>query len=65
MTANEVAPQQSERVEASSRATVRFFARNDNESSTGLLEEGTQALSLPLDPIPIIGCENLGTTRYN
>ena len=44
--------QQSDRVEASSSATVRFFARNDEESSTGLLGEGTQAPSLPPDPIP-------------
>ena len=44
--------QQSDRLEASSSATVRFFARNDEESSTGLLGEGTQAPSLPPDPIP-------------
>lgn len=44
--------QQSDRVEASSSATVRFFARNDEESSTGLLGEGTQTPSLPPDSIP-------------
>ncbi len=44
--------QQSERVEARSSATVRFFARNDDESSTGLLGKGTQTPSLPPDPIP-------------
>ncbi len=44
--------QQSKRVEASSSATVRFFARNDDESSTRLLGEGTQTPSLPPDPIP-------------
>jgi integrase-like protein len=44
--------QQCDRVEASASATVRFFARNDEKSSTGLLGEGTQAPSLPPDPIP-------------
>jgi len=39
-------------VESSSSATVRFFARNDGDSSTGLLGEETQAPSLPPDPIP-------------
>ena len=42
----------SEVVESSSSATVRFFARNDEESSTRLLGEGTQTPSLPPDPIP-------------
>ncbi len=41
-----------DRVEAARSATVRFFARNDEKSSTGLLGEGTQAPSLPPDPIP-------------
>jgi Integrase core domain len=44
--------QKSDRVEASSSATVRFFARNDDESSTERLGEGTQTPSLPPDPIP-------------
>jgi putative transposase len=44
--------QQSERVEASSSTTVTFFARNDDESSTGQLGEETQAPSRPPDPIP-------------
>ena len=38
--------------EAASSATVRFFVRNDEKFSTGLLGEGTQAPSLPPDPIP-------------
>ena len=41
-----------DRVAAASSATVRFFARTDEKSSTGLLGEGTQAPSLPPDPIP-------------
>jgi putative transposase len=44
--------QQSDRVEASTSATVRFFARNEEKSSTGLLGVGTQMPSLPPDPIP-------------
>lgn len=44
--------QQTDRVEAPTRATVRFFARKDDESSIGLLGEGTQTPSLPPDPIP-------------
>jgi putative transposase len=44
--------QKMEAVGSYSSATVRFFAANDKESSTGLLGEGTQAPSLPPDPIP-------------
>jgi putative transposase len=44
--------QRTEVVETSSSATVRFFARDDGESSTRLLGEGTQTPSLPPDPIP-------------
>ena len=39
-------------VAAASSATVRFFARNDGESSTKLLGEETQTPSLPPNPIP-------------
>jgi hypothetical protein len=38
-----------------SSATVRFFARNEEESSTGLLGEGTQTPPLPPDSIPAGG----------
>jgi len=38
---------QTDRFEASTSATVRFFARKDDESSSGLLGEGTQAPSHP------------------
>jgi putative transposase len=44
--------QRIEVVETSGSATVRFFARKDEESSTGLLGEGTQTPPLPPDPIP-------------
>jgi len=44
--------QQSDCVEASISATVKFFARNEEESSTGLLGKGTPTPSLPPDPIP-------------
>jgi putative transposase len=37
-------------VEAADSATVRFFARNEEESSTGLLGEGTQTPSFPQTP---------------
>jgi putative transposase len=47
--------QKTDGVEAASSATVRFFARNEEESSTGLLGEGTQTPSLPPDPIPAEG----------
>jgi putative transposase len=43
--------QKTEAVETSSSATVRFFASNDEESSTGLLGEGPPTPSLPPDPI--------------
>jgi len=42
--------QQSDRVAASTSATVRFFARKDDESSTGLLGKGTPTPSLPQTP---------------
>jgi len=44
--------QQSDRVEASISATVKFFTRHEEESSTGLLGKGTPTPSLPPDPIP-------------
>jgi putative transposase len=44
--------EQKSAVESSSSATVRFFARNDGNSSTGLPGEETQTPSLPPDPIP-------------
>jgi putative transposase len=43
--------QQTECVAALCSATVRFFARKDDKSSTELLGEGTQTPSLPPDPI--------------
>ena len=46
----EESEQQTDHVEASSSVTVRFFARNEEESSTGLLGEGTQTPSLPQTP---------------
>jgi len=42
--------QQSDRVAASTSATVRFLARKDDESSTGLLGKGTPTPSLPQTP---------------
>jgi putative transposase len=44
--------QRTDGVESTKSATVRFFAKNDLDSSTELMGEGTQAPSLPLDPIP-------------
>jgi hypothetical protein len=42
--------QKSDAVEAGGNATVRFFARNEEESSTGLLGEGTKTPSLSQTP---------------
>ncbi len=42
--------QQAEPVEGRTAATVRFFARTESDSSTGMLGEGTQAPSLPQTP---------------
>jgi len=42
--------QQTNRVEACSGATVRFFPITDEDSSTGLLGKGTQTPSLPQTP---------------
>ena len=41
---------QSDRVDASQGATVRFYARSEKESSTGLLGKGAQAPPLPQTP---------------
>jgi putative transposase len=41
---------QSDRVDASQGATVRFYARSERESSTGLLRKGAQASPLPQTP---------------
>lgn len=42
--------QQTDRVEASTSATVKFFAGSEEKSSTGLLGKGTQTPSLPQTP---------------
>lgn len=42
--------QQTDWVEASTSATVKFFARSEEKSSTGLLGKGTQTPSLPQTP---------------
>jgi len=44
--------QRTDRVAGSSSATVSFFTKHEEKSSTGLLGEGTQPPSLPPDPIP-------------
>ena len=42
--------QQAEPVEALTAATIRFFAKTEGDSSTGMLGEGAQTPPLPQTP---------------
>jgi transposase InsO family protein len=56
--------QQAELVGDQTGATIRFFARTDADSSTGLLGEGAQAPPLPQTPtVPTENIKRISPTR--